>query len=382
MPDVEAISSTSQCTVRGRVALWLQPLLPALLLVCAFVGLFVGLSGAPVPHQVPVAVVTDRGSAQQVAALNTSALRSRTVSDRSAGLLLLRGNDVDAVISSSLDGLHLDVAGAAGPTTTTGIEQAVSQAASELRQPLSVHDAVPLSRFDRRGLAVLFTGLGIALASSTFAQNLAGARRRPTWSQRMPVTGAFSTLSGVGAAFLAGPLTGALPGPLWPVALTLTLLSAAGALATQALAGWLGHAGYLAATVLFVGVGIPTSGGVVGADLLPVPARSVSALLPPGTAVRAIRGFCYFGGSHVALPLLTLIGWAAAGTALLWIRDGRGSMRVTQASYPLTAEATFKAKILARRVNARASAWAQPDRLKRSVAERLRTDRFVRRRTA
>lgn len=358
--------------------MWLRPLL----LVCAFVGLFVGLGSAPVSHQAPVAVVDDRGSSQQVAAPNSSALRITTVSDSGAGLLLLRDNDVDAVISSSPDSLHLDVAGAVGPTTTTGIEQAVSRAPSALRQPLSVHDAVPLSRFDRRGLAAFFTGLGIALASSAFAQNLAGARRRPTCSQHILVTGAFSTLSGMGAAFLAGPHTGALPGPLSPVAMTLTLLSAAGTLATQALAGWLGPAGYPAATVLFVGVGIPTSGGVVGADLLLAPARSVSALLPPGAAVRAICGFCYFGGSHIAVPLLTLIGWAAGGTALPWIRDGCGSMRVTQVSYPLTAEATFKTKILARRVNPRARTWAQSGRLKRSAAERLRIDRFLRRRTA
>jgi hypothetical protein len=82
------------------------------------------------PHQVPVAVADDRGSAQRVAALTGSALRPKTVADRNAGLALLRRNDVDAVLSSADDGLRLDVAGAVGPTTTVGIEQAVSQAAS------------------------------------------------------------------------------------------------------------------------------------------------------------------------------------------------------------------------------------------------------------
>lgn len=284
--------------------------------------MFVGLSGDPVPHQVPVAVVGD-GSVQRIVALTNSAVRSRTVNDRDAGLALLRDNDVDAVISPSPGGLRLDVASAAGPTTATGIEQAVSRAAAELRQPLSIHDAVPLSRFDPRGLAVFFTGLGIALASASFVQGLARVRNLRTWSQRMLITGAFNVLSGLATALLAGPLTGALPGSVCPIALTLTLLSAAGALATQALAGWLGPVGYPTATVLFVAVGIPTSGGIVGADLLPAPARSISALLPPGAAVRAIRGFCYFHGSHVVVPLITLTVWVTVGSALLWIRGRR-----------------------------------------------------------
>jgi hypothetical protein len=317
---LEDIPPTSPRDVGSPVAQWLRPLLPALVLVCVLVGMFVGLSCDPVPHQVPIAVVDDRGSVQQIVTLTGSALRPRTVSDRNAGLALLRDNDVDAVISPSPGGLRLDVANAAGPTTASGIEQTVSRAAAELHQPLSIQDAVPLSRFDPRGLAVFFTGLGIALASASFVQGLARVRTRRTWSQRMLVTGAFNVLSGMAAALLAGPLTGALPGSPWPVALTFTLLSAAGTLATQALASWLGPAGYPTATVLFVAVGIPTSGGIVGADLLPTPARSVSALLPPGAAVRAIRGFCYFDGSHVVVPLFTLTGWAAAGAALLWIR--------------------------------------------------------------
>jgi hypothetical protein len=68
---------------------------------------------------------------------------------------------------------------------------------------------------------------------------------------------------------------------------------------------------------------MPTSGGIVGAPLLPAPARTVSALLPPGAAVRAIRSYCYFHGVHVAIPLLTLAAWTAAAALLLRIREGK-----------------------------------------------------------
>lgn len=168
---------------------------------------------------------------------------------------------------------------------------------------------------------MFYTGLGIALASTSLAQNLGAARNRSTWSQRMLITGAFSTLSGATAALLAGPLTGGLPGPVWSVALTLALLAAAGALTAQALAAWWGPAGYASATMLFIAVGMSTSGGVVDVGLLPAPAQAVSALLPPGAAVRAIRDVSYFGGHDVSIPLLTLACWVVAGAALLRIRE-------------------------------------------------------------
>ncbi|MEU3982819.1 hypothetical protein AB0F77_22440 [Streptomyces sp. NPDC026672] len=260
------------------------------------------------------------GPHKQAGRLTASVLETTRVNDRGAGLVLLRDGAVGGVLSSSRTGLRLDVAGAAGPTTAADVERVISRAASDLHLPLTVRDVVPLSMSDQRGLAMFFTGLGIALGSSALVQGLNRMRIPLTWSQRVFITGVFSVLTGVAGALLTGPVTGALPGPPVPVATTLALLSAAGALTTQALTQWVGAAGLPAATVLFVGVGMPTSGGVVDTDLLPPAARSMSALLPPGAAARAIRNFCYFDGVHVVGPLLTLTGWATAAAALLWAR--------------------------------------------------------------
>ncbi|MCI3273398.1 hypothetical protein [Streptomyces cylindrosporus] len=297
--------------------------LTAVVLSCILIGLYVGFSSAAKPHRVPVAVVTKQEPAQQVGVLAGPALQAHPVGDRKSGLTLLRNGRVSAVISTTPIGLRLDVATAAGPTTATSIEEVVSAAAAKLHRPLSTYDTVPLSPTDRRGLAMFFTGLSLSLASSSLAHSLNRAHSRPTWWQRVCVTGVFGALSGLAGALVTGPLLGALPGPVLSVAATLALLSVAGALTTQALAQWLGPPGYAATTVLFVAVGMPTSGGIVGVHLLPTPARTVSELLPPGAAVRAVRSYCYFHGVQVTVPLLTLAGWIAAAAVLLWMRDGR-----------------------------------------------------------
>ncbi|MFG2276134.1 hypothetical protein ACGFNY_41040 [Streptomyces chartreusis] len=287
------------------------------------IGLYVGLSSAAKPHRVPVAIVTSQERAQQVGVLAGSALRAQPVGDRRSGLTLLRNGRVNAVISSTPNGLRLDLATAAGPSTAASIEKVVSEAASKVHQPLSTDDVVPLSPADRQGLAMFFTGLSLSLAASSLAHGLNRAHTRPTWWQRVCVTGAFGALTGLGGALTAGPLMGALPGPVLSVAAALSLLSAAGALTTQALVEWLGPPGYAVTTMLFIAVGMPASGGIVGVHLLPTPARTVSALLPPGAAVRAIRSYCYFHGEQVAVPLLTLVGWVTAAAVLLWMHEGR-----------------------------------------------------------
>ncbi|AVH54753.1 MULTISPECIES: hypothetical protein [Streptomyces] len=67
-------------------------------------------------------------------------------------------------------------------------------------------------------------------------------------------------------------------------------------------------------------VGNATSGATIGADLLSAAARAVSALLPPGAAVRAVTDLSYFSGAHTAGPVITLTLWAAIAALLLSLR--------------------------------------------------------------
>ncbi|MEV6740321.1 hypothetical protein AB0N14_26600 [Streptomyces sp. NPDC051104] len=97
--------------------------------------------------------------------------------------------------------------------------------------------------------------------------------------------------------------------------------SRAAAFTTKLLGTCLCPIGLPVATLLLLIVGNATSGATIGADLLPPPAaRAVSALLPPGAAVRAITDLSYFDGSHAAAPVVTLALWAVVAALLLGLR--------------------------------------------------------------
>jgi hypothetical protein len=105
-----------------------------------------------------------------------------------------------------------------------------------------------------------------------------------------------------------------------PLAFGLTLLAAAAAFTTKLLGTYLGPVGVPVATLLLLTVGNSTSGATIGPDLLPFAARAVSALLPPGAAVRAVTDLSYFHGAQAVQPLATLALWALIAAVLVSLR--------------------------------------------------------------
>lgn len=146
-----------------------------------------------------------------------------------------------------------------------------------------------------RGLAGFYVAFGVTLAGFVLASNVLGLAKLLHLRHRFWLLGGASAAIGTLAAIIAGPLLGAVPAPVIFLALTLTLLAAAAAFTTKLLGAYLGPVGLPIATLVLLTVGNATSGAVIGADLLPSAARAVSALLPPGAAVRAIRSLSYFG---------------------------------------------------------------------------------------
>lgn len=289
-------------------------------IVLVFIGLYVGFARDPLPHHIPIAVV-GQGLAGQVSDSLGSAVAVTEVGDPAQGARLVSDGDVVAALTATATGLRLDVGSASGQTTVTALERAVSGFAAGSHRPVSITDLVPLSPYDSRGMAGFYVAFGVSLASFSLAQNLVGAARRLRLRHRVAVTTGFTVLGGAAAAVLAGPVYGALPAPIVPLALTLALLSAAAAFATQALGTWFGSIGIPLSTLLFVTVGNSTSGGVIGQNLLPSMAQVVSAVLPPGAAVRALRDLSYFHGAHVIMPLVTLACWAVVGAVLVYVRE-------------------------------------------------------------
>lgn len=316
---------------------WWQPLGVSLLLVLMFVGLYVGFQRNPEPHGVPVAAAGTE-LAGRLAAGTGQALDVRPVADRATGDALLRSGDAVAALTAVPGRLQLDVAGASGTATVAATEKVVSAFARQAGTQLTITDVLPLSTFDSRGLAGFYVSFGVTLASFALAQNMLAAARRVRLRHRMTALTAFALLSGVVAATLAGPVLGALPAPLVPLALTLALLSAATALATKALGSWLGAIGIPASTLLLLTIGNSTSGGTLGVALLPGPARWISAVLPPGAAIRAVADLDYFHGAHLTGPLLTLAAWIVAAAVLVHFKERRRDAPVAVATGTLSGD--------------------------------------------
>ncbi|MCX4426355.1 hypothetical protein OG981_49610 [Streptomyces mirabilis] len=306
---------------RHPIRIWLQPFLIGLVIVSAFVSCYVGLMRDPQPHRIPVAVTGSQLANKVQQALGDS-IDVRRADSTTEARDALRHRDIVAVLGTGPHGkdLKLDVASANGLSTTTAVTKLVTAYAHGADQHLSVSDVVPLDRYDARGLAGFYVSFGVTLSGFALAQNVVGLSGLLHLRHRFTLMAVFAAASGLVAAAIAGPVLNAVPAPYLPLAFVLALLAAAAAFTTKMLATYVGPLGIPLATLLLLTVGNSTSGATVGADLMPSGARTVSALLPPGAAVRAIADLSYFQSSHVLAPLATLILWAAGSAVLLAFR--------------------------------------------------------------
>ncbi|WP_159107545.1 hypothetical protein [Streptomyces rubrogriseus] len=293
----------------------MQPALISLFILAAFIACYIGLQRDPKPHGLPVAAVGRSLAAGLEGGLGDQVSVQTATSNGSAQAALER-RDVVAVVGGDDRRLHLEVAGANGVSTTVAVEQAVKSYAARAGAQLTIHDAVPLVAFDRKGTAGFYVVFGVSLAGFVFAQMTLGVVRLLASVHQLVMVAVFSAASGLVAAAVAGPALGAVPAPVLPLTCALALLTAATASATVMLCTYLGTFGIPVATLLLLTVGISTSGATTGVDLLPLIARSISPCLPPGAAFRAVTDFSYFEGAHAAGSLIVLAVWAVLATAL------------------------------------------------------------------
>ena len=96
-------------------------------------------------------------------------------------------------------------------------------------------------------------------------------------------------------------------------------------------------AGIGLAVLILTTVGNATSGATLGVDLLPAWAQTISAVLPPGAAFRAVNDFGYFNGSHAGSSLVVLAAWFVAGLGLVLLRQRLTDRRASDADVEVTA---------------------------------------------
>lgn len=307
-----------------------------LLLQLGFVLSYVGAFHAPVPREVPLAVVAPAGAADQVVAqldgLPGRPLDAAAYGSEDAARQALADRAVDGVllVGSGTEDTLL-VAGAEGGAVATALEQVLTRADAAQQRALTTSDVLPAGDGDARGLSAFYLAVGWVVGGYLVASIIgvsAGSRpaTRGRAATRLGALAVYALVSGLGGALIAGPLLDALDGG-HTLALTLfgaLLVFAVGA-ATAALQVWTGLVGIGLAILAFVVLGNPSAGGAYPAPLLPPFWAAIGPWLPPGAGTAAVRGIVYFDGAGVGQAVAVLAGYAVVGVLATVAGSGRGA---------------------------------------------------------
>lgn len=297
-----------------------------------FAGSFLGALHQPEPHGVPIAVVAPGEVVRQLSATveqhKPGAFALGEYTSEAVARQALLDRDVDAVLLPQQR--KLVVAGAAGRTGATVITAAF--------QPmgLSVEDAVPLPPGDAGGISGMFYVLSLVLPGIALAVLLFQVAPGLGFWGRVSALAGGAVVAGTADAWLADMVFGALPGRFgWLVLVSSGVVLSIGLFAAG-LVKVVGTPGVGVAALLFIPIGLPASGGPLGARFIPEWYAAVGHVLPIGPAADAVRNTVSFSGAALGWPIAVLTAWGALGLVLLAL-PRRASRRLAPA--PLVPEA-------------------------------------------
>jgi MFS family permease len=283
-----------------------------------FIVAFIGGLHDPGPRSVPIGLV---GSHAQASKLRSS-LHHQASGDFTVGRYkteagarnAIDGRVIDAALVPGTSVQHLLVASAVSASETSAIIKTFSAGASHAHVHLTVQNIRPLHSSDPDGLSMSFFVIAL-LAPSLVVGNLLigkiGPRLNMFWHMGMIAIYAV-TVAAVATA-IADAGIGALTGAPWAIFGVGALLAFAAALTGAAAQRWAGGLGYLVLLLLFVPVGISSSGTTLGPRMITPWYADLGRALPPGAAEETVRNVTYFSGNAITNPLLILSAWALAG---------------------------------------------------------------------
>ncbi|MFI6481629.1 hypothetical protein ACIBH1_27120 [Nonomuraea sp. NPDC050663] len=284
-----------------------------------FVSSFLGAFSSPTPHDVPIAVV---GPAPVVQQLSTAVDRAKPGAFElhgypSAGEArkALLDREVDAVLVPAEH--KLVIAGAAGRAGANVITAAFQAAAAAQGQQLAVEDAAALPPADAGGISGMFYTMSLLIPAIMLSVLLFQLAPAMNYAGRLAALAGGALVAGTAIAWLAHSVFEVLPNDLWNLAAVSSALVLTVALVGSGMVRLLGPGGVGVVALLFLVIGLPASGGPLGARYIPEWYAAIGHYLPVGPGAEAIRNTVFFDGAALGGPLLVLGAWALVGLALL-----------------------------------------------------------------
>ncbi|MGX5654055.1 hypothetical protein ACWKWC_04715 [Geodermatophilus nigrescens] len=336
-PDEDAEAERSGGS-RGKAAVRavLAPALIAVVVGTAFVAVFLAAFSDPGPHDLAVGVAGPPEQVQQVCdgleQARPGALRVVPLAGGPEAAEAVRRNDVYGALVLGGRAPQLLVAGAHGQGVTQTLTQAFGPVAQQAGAQLQVQDLVPLAAGDTRGLAIFYASFGVVLGGFLFGIQTYQAAPQLGLTKRIASALLFASVSGVAVALLADVTFGSVPAGFLAVGGLVALLALSIASTAALVLRLIGSAGTFVTSVGLLILGNATSTGNLPAEYLPGWLQPLAGILPPGVAVRALRGVTYFEGDGVARAYVVLGLWCVVPALLIVLVDAVARRRRARAA--------------------------------------------------
>ena len=292
------------------------------LVSAVFIVSFIGGLHTPGPRSVPVGLVSSPAQAARLGA---------ALGHQAPGAFSVHSYLTEGAARSAISGRHLDAALVPGPTAqrllvasavseaeTNAIIKAFEAGAAQAHLRLTVQDIRPLHTGDPQGLAQVFFVTALLAPSLVFG-NMLISRIGPRLNdlRHLVMIAVYAVIVAGVATAIADAGIGALTGAPWGVFGIGVLLAFAAAMMGAATTRWAGGIGYVVVLLLFVPVGISSSGSTLGPRMITPWYADLGKALLPGAAQPAVRNVTYFNSNAIIDPLLILSAWALAGVIAL-----------------------------------------------------------------
>ena len=209
---------------------------------------------------------------------------------------------------------HLLVAGAVSQALTTAITKTFTAGAAKAGVPLTVTNIRPLHPSDPEGLSQTFFVVAILAPSFVFGNQLirrVAPALSPLW--QLALIAVYAPIVAAVAVAIADAAVGALTGAQWGLFGIGTLLAFAAAVMAAAAARWAGGIGVAVIGLLFIPIGIASSGVTLGPNMITPWYADVGKALPPGAALPAVLNTTYFNGNAITHPAADPVGLGTGG---------------------------------------------------------------------
>ena len=302
----------------------------AIVLQVLFALSYLWVSQGTSPHRLKIAVAAPSASAaddlaRRIGGPTSQSLDPVLMVDGARAIQAVRNRSVQAAfIAGSGTADELVLASAAGQAQSVLLATRFQSFEKSQKRTLTVRDAVPLSREDRRGVASSYLTLAAMLGGLLGAFLPVGVGRR-SGLRRLGIFAAYAVLSATAVVLGSRAALGAVRGHEVQAVASLALVCLATIAVVTLLHELFGRLGPVIGVALFVAVGSPATGEAVATAFQPAPYRLVSGYLIDGAGADLLRNLTYFEGHATTRPVVVLLAWAlvgVAGTAVVTRRTG------------------------------------------------------------